>query len=238
MMKERTTQILSALIKDFVENAAPVASKKLLENHNFDVSSATIRNEFALLEEVGLIESPHVSAGKVPTVQGYRYFVDELMKPEQYQDEIKETFQKYVTTYKLQKAKETAFDALRVLSHLSGNVAFAHIDNDRTIYIGLSHFVRSPEFAQDPNAIAQIVEVLEGKQRLHNFLSNQKIELGDVKIFIGEENLLEEISSCAMLVTPFQSQNIEGKIGIIGPMRMNYGYNKALLKEIISLIAL
>lgn len=237
MMKERTMQILAALIQDFIVDATPVASKRLLESHKFDVSSATIRNEFAVLEEVGLIASPHVSAGKIPTTQGYRFFVDEIMQPQQYEQDIRNTFQKYITTYKLEKAKESVFDALRVLAHLSGNVAFVMVDNDRTSYIGLSHFVRSPEFANNPHAMAQIVEVLEGKQRLQEFLNPLEMETGEVKIFIGEENLIEEISSCAMLVTNFEGQNISGKVGIIGPTRMNYGYNKALLKEIIALVS-
>ena len=81
-MKERTLRILQALVEDFIETANPVASGRLLESGKFKVSSATVRNEFGVLEEVGLIESPHVSAGKVPTAKGYRFFVDELMEPD------------------------------------------------------------------------------------------------------------------------------------------------------------
>jgi len=61
-MKERTVLILKALVEDFIETASPVASQKLLSSNQFKISSATVRNEFSMLEEVGLIVSPHVSA--------------------------------------------------------------------------------------------------------------------------------------------------------------------------------
>ena len=101
-MKERTLRILTALINDFVESATPVASKKLLESGKFSVSSATVRNEFALLEEIGLIESPHVSAGKVPTEKGYRFFVDQLLREDLEEErKIQKVFAKHVEEYHL-----------------------------------------------------------------------------------------------------------------------------------------
>lgn len=235
-MKDRTLHILSALIEDFVATASPIASQKLLQMHDFDVSSATVRNEFALLEEVGLIESPHVSSGKIPTQKGYRFFVDQLMEYQDLEPQFQSVFEKYVAEYKLSKSKEILFDALRLISELSGNVAFAVVENDKTLYLGLSNVVRKPEFASAPERIAQVIEVLEGRQRLQQFLSHADIPKGEIKIFIGEENVLEEISSCAMLVSSFENQNAKGFIGILGPMRMRYGFNKALLKNVLEMV--
>lgn len=235
-MKERTFQILQALVEDFVETANPVASKKLLENHSLNISSATVRNEFATLEEVGLIKSPHVSAGKVPTEKGYRFFVDEMLEVEKEAEMVASLFSKYLEEYKFQKSKEKIFDVLRIISHLSGNVAFANLDNDRSFYIGMSNVLRSPEFLQEPEKAAQIVEVLDGRARFQNLLSSLNLPEDEVKIFIGEENLLEEISSCAMLISTIKNDAIVGHVGILGPMRMKYGFNKALLQNAISMI--
>ena len=237
-MKDRTLLILQALVEDFIETANPVASKHLLESHYLKISSATVRNEFATLEEVGLIHSPHVSAGKVPTEKGYRFFVDELL-PEteaKHKKAANTVFKKYANEYKLQKNKEILFDSLRLLAQLSGNVAFANIKNDRTFYLGISNVLRSPEFTNDPEKAAQIIEILEGRTRFHKLLSSLALPEKEVKIFIGEENILEEISSCAMLVSKFSNQNIEGIIGILGPMRMQYGYNKALIQNVLVLL--
>lgn len=236
-MKERTLLILQALVEDFIETANPVASQKLLESREFKVSSATIRNEFATLEEVGLIHSPHVSAGKVPTESGYRYFVNEMMGPEAPEDlALVQTFDKYIAEYKIQKSKESLFDVLRLVSQLSGNVAFASINDDRTFYLGLSNVMRSPEFMTNPEQAAQIVEILEGRERFKNLLSGFDLEPGETKIFIGEDNILSEISSCAMILSKFSTQNLEGHIGILGPMRMKYGFNKGLLKKALEMI--
>jgi heat-inducible transcriptional repressor len=235
-MKERTLQILSALIKDFVETGNPVASQKLLLlSKEFDISSATVRNEFSLLEEVGLIKSPHVSAGKVPTQKGYRFFVDELLENTKEEELVQAIFEKHIAEYRLSKSKEVLFDIVRLLSQLSGNVAFATVDTDRTFYLGLSNVLRSPEFAMQPEKAAQIVEILEGKERFRTMLESLDLE-GKIKIFIGEENLLEEITSCAMVVARFETPGMSGTIGLLGPMRMKYGFNKALLKNALQMM--
>ncbi len=235
-MKERTRQILQALVEDFIETASPVASKRLLETHQLNISSATVRNEFATLEEVGLIESPHVSAGKVPTAKGYRFFVDEMQDMQNEEQIVQNLFAPYIKEYRFQQSKEKIFDILRIISQLSGNVAFANLENDRSFYIGMSNVLRSPEFLHDPEKAAQIVEVLDGRDRFQNLLTSLEVPKKSIKIFIGEENMLEEISSCAMLLTIVEMPSIKGHIGILGPMRMKYGINKAILKNALNIL--
>ncbi len=75
----RKEQILKAVVDQYIRSAEPVASKQLLEHWALNVSSATIRNEMAELETMGLLEQPHTSAGRVPSPAGYRYYVDQLM---------------------------------------------------------------------------------------------------------------------------------------------------------------
>ncbi len=235
-MKPRTLEILATLIENFIETASPVASKHLLECKDFNISSATVRNEFALLEEVGFITSPHVSAGKIPTQKGYRYFVDQILKEDNQQDFVHSLFEKHIQEYKFTKSKEVLFDMLRLLSRLSGNVAFSSIENDKTLYIGLSHVLRSPEFIAHPEQVAQIIEILDGRERFRTLLSQLDLPNNEVKIFIGEENMIDEISSCAMIVTRYQKSNIQGYIGILGPMRMKYGFNRSLIKEVLQFL--
>lgn len=237
-MKERTLMILSALIKDFIETANPVASKHLLETcDDLNISSATVRNEFATLEEVGLIASPHVSAGKVPTEKGYRFFVDQLLTNEEKNEKlIREIFEKHIENYRLAKSKESIFDAMKLVSQLSNNVAFATLDNDRTFYLGLSNVLRSPEFITEPEKGAQVVEVFEGREKFREMLSNMELIENDVKIFIGEENILEEVNSCAMIVGKFRGNSASGYIGILGPMRMKYSYNRALVRNVLEMV--
>lgn len=80
-MELRKRLVLEALIDDYIATAEPVGSRTLSRKYGLGVSSATIRNEMADLEELGYLEQPHTSAGRVPSDKGYRYYVDEIMRP-------------------------------------------------------------------------------------------------------------------------------------------------------------
>lgn len=82
-MDERKKQILHALIRDYVDVGEPVGSRTIAKKYGLGVSPATIRNEMSDLEEMGFIIQPHASAGRVPSDKGYRYYVDNLMEPEE-----------------------------------------------------------------------------------------------------------------------------------------------------------
>ncbi len=78
-LTERRKQILRLVIQEYVQTATPVASEMLVKKYDLGVSSATVRNELAALEQLGLLTHPHTSAGRIPTDRGYRYFVETLM---------------------------------------------------------------------------------------------------------------------------------------------------------------
>ena len=79
-MESRQLEILRAIVEEYVATEAPVGPRSIAERHGLGISSATIRNEMAVLEEAGLITQPHTSAGRIPTDKGYRLFVDKLAK--------------------------------------------------------------------------------------------------------------------------------------------------------------
>ena len=76
---ERQKIILALVIRDYIDNAQPVGSKTLVDKYGLTISSATVRNEMVALTEAGYLRQPHTSAGRVPTEEGYRYFVRQLM---------------------------------------------------------------------------------------------------------------------------------------------------------------
>jgi len=78
MLQQRSIEVLRAIVQEYIASKEPVGSKTLVDRHDFGVSSATIRNDMALLEEENLIAAPHTSSGRVPTDKGYRLFVDRL----------------------------------------------------------------------------------------------------------------------------------------------------------------
>lgn len=78
-LSERRSRILALIVDDFVGSAQPVGSQSLVERHRLGLSSATVRNEMAALEDEGMITHPHTSAGRIPSHRGYRYYVSSLM---------------------------------------------------------------------------------------------------------------------------------------------------------------
>lgn len=81
MLSERQLLILQAIVDDYIRSAEPVGSRSISKRGNVSFSAATIRNEMADLEELGYIEKPHSSAGRIPSQKGYRYYVDHLLLP-------------------------------------------------------------------------------------------------------------------------------------------------------------
>lgn len=81
MLNNRQTELLKLIVEDYIKTAKPVGSKALCDILN--CSSATVRNEMAALEEYGLLEKTHISSGRIPSEKGYRYYVDNIMKPKE-----------------------------------------------------------------------------------------------------------------------------------------------------------
>ena len=79
MLDERKKKVLQAIVEEYINTAEPVSSNALTQNHGLECSSATIRNEMSELEKSGFLDKTHTSSGRIPSAQGYRYYVDELL---------------------------------------------------------------------------------------------------------------------------------------------------------------
>jgi heat-inducible transcriptional repressor len=133
----RARQLLRTLISRYIHDGEPVGSKTLAQHAGLDVSSATIRNILADLEDIGLLSSPHTSAGRVPTAHGYRVFVDSLvqMQPPG-EDEVRRLRAELPAGAGTQSLLGSASQMLSAMSHFVGVVsaprreqfAFRHID--------------------------------------------------------------------------------------------------------------
>ncbi|MGI6030753.1 MAG: heat-inducible transcriptional repressor HrcA [Eubacteriales bacterium] len=114
-LSDRKKKILSTIIESYIENAEPVGSRTISKHKELDLSPATIRNEMADLEEMGLLEQPHTSAGRIPSHLGYRFYVDTLMK--QYQLSMREM-------EAMKEAMRVKFNELdRIISYAAGCVS-------------------------------------------------------------------------------------------------------------------
>ena len=124
VLDERKLRILSAIIADYVETASPVGSRTITRKYNMGVSPATIRNEMSDLEELGYLDQPHVSAGRVPSTKAYRLYVDMLLsgarRPIGEDREALQYFTERIT--QMEDVVQTAAQAVSELTHLTALV--------------------------------------------------------------------------------------------------------------------
>jgi heat-inducible transcriptional repressor len=117
-MDERKRKILRAIVLDYIATAEPIGSRTIARKFDLGVSPATIRNEMADLEELGFIEQPYTSAGRIPSDAGYRYFVDCLMDTQTLSDEDKELIERE-SSKKILEIQEVVSHTSKLLSELT-----------------------------------------------------------------------------------------------------------------------
>ena len=122
-LDERKRRILESIIKDYVETAEPVGSRAIVKKHGLNISAATVRNEMADLEDMGYLDQPHTSAGRIPSEKGFRYYVDCMMEKESLSDEEMEVFEKLLKD-SIQGWNDVAQGVVHFLSQVSNYASF------------------------------------------------------------------------------------------------------------------
>jgi heat-inducible transcriptional repressor len=168
-LSERTRRILAALIREYIETGEPVASAALVRRSGLALSSATIRNVLAQLEEMGFVWQPHTSAGRVPTDLGYRFYVDSLLEARR----ISKDASAVEARLRQQAGDVPLIDdvlssASHVLSEISRHVGFAIAPADATAVFHRIDFV-----PLSSNRILVVV-VMRGNQ-----VSQKTIDIGE-----------------------------------------------------------
>jgi len=117
-MDERKFRILQAIIDDYILTAVPVGSRTISKKYDMGLSSATIRNEMSDLEELGYLDQPHVSAGRIPSTKAYRLYVDQLLKSGQISDADPETVRAHFSS-RMRQMEDVVGHTAQVLSSLT-----------------------------------------------------------------------------------------------------------------------
>ncbi|NLC31301.1 MAG: hypothetical protein GX765_04600 [Candidatus Moranbacteria bacterium] len=230
-MNQRQEKILECVIEEYTSTALPIGSKILVEKYKIKASPATIRNEMAELEEEGYLYQPHISAGRIPTDKGYRYFVEELMKDRELSKREQIKLQEELLKLKAQNMRLSRTSA-KLLSGITGNLAISGIlDKDEFDDFGMRDLLSEPEF-QKLDDVCRLAETMDYIDEMFNKIV-QEMKEGETKIFIGAENPIGKISNCSMIVSPYKLSNGQrGVLALIGPKRMKYAKNKSLIEYI------
>jgi len=217
-MDDRQAIILETIIKEYVKTGVPVGSHALVDNYSLGISSATVRNEMTELEQQGLIAQPHTSSGRVPTEAAYRWYIGKLSEPKVGAREAK------VLAGRLPETGEADFkQTAKTLAQLSGLAVFWAPERRNVYYTGMANLMSQPEFRQ--NLIFDLLEMIDGLDEIINEYFD-KIS-GQPLILIGSDCPFGD--SCSSILVKYGRGNQEGAVGILGPLRMDYGHNLALM---------
>lgn len=226
-MKERQNILLKNIIKQYIKNAQPVGSKKLSNIIKPTISSATIRNEMADLIKKGYLVQPHLSAGRIPSLKGWQYYVENLLEEKDFSSNELEELKDIRDILKKKNNQDAIKVLIKELAELTKELSFIAFDKDSFYYTGLTNLFNQPEF-KEQNLVYRISQVIDHLDRIleKNFDFFNK----ELKVLIGSKNPFSE--KCGAILT----MSDYGLIGVLGPVRMNYQKNLGHVKKVCKLI--
>jgi Transcriptional regulator of heat shock gene len=220
ILSTRKTQILKALIDEYIETAEPVGSEALEKKYTLGVSPATVRNEMSELTEAGYLRQPHTSAGRVPTSQAMKFYIDQLME------------EKSVSVAEEVKVKEEVWDSRNDLSALmkeavhslagrTKSLAIGTVDAGDVWHSGYANVFLNPMLL-DFDTSSQIFSMIEEARRMHELFFERMTGLAPVEVIFGEELGWAGLDYLGVVGTRFTVRDHEVALGIVGPTNLRY----------------
>jgi len=222
----RLRDIFRIIVREYLRSAEPVGSAHIVSRYRLGVSSATVRNDMVELEERGLLEQPHTSAGRIPTEAGYRYYVDEFVGEGELEDKPRRELETAVV--ELEADMEAAARKFaKTVASITGETAIIRVGTQAYL-TGVSNLMGKPE-SREGDLVRSAMRAIDELDAIVGDLEKRAGD--DVSVLIGAENPFgRELSS---VVTVFAAPDVgEAVIGILGPTRMDYDTNVALLRYI------
>ena len=212
-------KILNAIVRNYLESGEPVGSRTISKYTDLNLSSATIRNEMADLEEMGLILQPHTSAGRIPSDQGYRVYVDEMLREKEAEvDQMKEMLLE--KEEKLEKLLKQVAKQLAVNTNYASMISVPRAQENRLKFLQISRL--------DDNQVL-ITVVSEG-----NVIKNRVIE-PDADEELDDATVLK---LNILLNTHLNGRNVdEISLGLITALKGEAGENSGIVTQVIDAVA-
>jgi heat-inducible transcriptional repressor len=232
-LSPRQTQILKAIIEEYIATAEPVGSETLDKKYNLGVSPATIRNEMVRLTDMKMLAQPHTSAGRSPTPAAMRYYVEQLMKPRDMSVTDEVAVKEKMWDYR-QEVDKLLREATKALAEHTKTLALTATAEGDLYYAGAANILDMPEF-YDYDLTHRLFETLDHFDYWWKILKDHD-DLFNV--ILGEENGERGalLSQCGFIYTKFSSPHVSGAIGVVGPSRLNYSSIVPVVKYMGGLI--
>ena len=229
MLTNRQNQLLKTIVHQYIETAQPISSEWLAENFRLDkkrISSATIRNEMAVLLERGFLFQPHTSAGRVPTEKAYHYFIKNLLNTGDHkQNKIKQ-----IEKFKNRTGDGLAKELGQTMAELTGGLVIMAFDKNNFYYTGFSRLFSQPEFSQPGEEMSGLGQVVDRLDNIVGQIFDQVVD--EPQVLLGRENPFGDFCSTILTRLELPSQKEGVVFGLLGPLRMDYERNIGLINYV------
>ncbi len=227
MLTDRNIEILKIIVEEYLQTGEVLGSKLLLKKYDLWVSSATVRNDMAKLEELELVFQPYHSAGRLPTTKGIRAFVDFLMqKTPDYFLEAENSIKNISNFYEL--ATKVCYD----LAEKTGEISFFIMpDTGLVEYSGTGTFLEQ-NHKRLGDSIFSIIKMLEDKKSFQHFIKSYPIAPW-INTIIGEENTVSFLQDYTIILKKVRFWEKEIFLWVIWSLKMNYSFNISAVNGIL-----
>ena len=235
---ERKLTILKAIIQNYLETGEPVGSRTLSKYTDLNLSSATIRNEMADLEDLGYIFQPHTSAGRIPSDKGYRLYVDMLMEEKEHEiTELRNTMLE--KSDKVDQVLKQAAKVLAVNTNYATMVS-APVNSRNTLkFIQLSQAECAAGFTKSISTVTGCLVCVSDQEQIvavivmnGNVIKNKIIQVGEV---LASETLLK---LNMLLNTTLNGMSIEQiNLGLIARLKEQAGIHSRVISDVLDAVA-
>jgi len=225
-MNQRQEELLTLVIEKHIQTAEPIGSKFLVSEAGLDWSEATVRNELRELEEMGYLTHPHTSAGRIPTADGYKYYLSKIdwsklkISPEDSQSLA--SFSAFEDKTQAQK------NLAKLLAAITQETVIFAFSRDSIYYTGLSHLFAKPEFVE-LGVVGDVSQVFDRCEDCLPAIYNLVSE--DIRFFVGDDHPFGNFLSAGAFKFG------DSVLVLLSPMRTDYKRNYSLLqvvKEILN----
>lgn len=221
-LTQRQIEILKNLIEEYIDTALAVGSETLEKKHNLSTSPATIRNEMVALTKLGYLKKLHTSAGRVPTPEGMKFYVNQLMKEKELS-----LAEEVGLKEKLWDQRESSHKFLKSLTkslaEKTKTLAVATTEEGDMYCAGYANILDMPEFF-DIDVTKALLSAIDETDYFGSLFSNI-VEEKDVHVLLGEELGPKLRGHYSFVFTHYETpQHLAGEVGVLGPTRLNYTY--------------
>ena len=223
-LDERKLKILKAIIRNYLETGEPVGSRTISKDTDLNLSSATIRNEMADLEELGYIVQPHTSAGRIPSDKGYRLYVDDMMKKK-----VEEVSEKEKEVDEMKEFLIERVDKVELLLQ-----QMARLLADNTNYATM---ITAPQYNKNKVKFIQLSRVDEKKLLIVVVLDGNIVKntIVDIDEALTDETLLQLNMMCNTSLNGLSLNDIN--LGVISRLKEQAGSHREIVGNVLDAVA-